>query len=235
MIRAGHITLQLRDGVETRVPAHLDVLEGAARAGGSIDGNGPIDRAVLGRSSGLRAKRCYHAAASLGQIGSRHAHFSDREMAFGLNRTIRLRLSDTDETQNILNALRDLDAVEWASAERLASLPFWSGAAVRRHAAEAAFEAVGAAEALQMEPGSRAIAVAVIDTGVALEHTEFAGRLRSGYDTVDLGMGPVSQDVALVGDSLGRDFCARDETGHGTHVAGIIGARGLSMPRGIAG
>jgi subtilisin family serine protease len=235
MIRAGHITLKLRAAVETRVPAHLDVLEGAARAGGSIDGNGPVDRAVLARTSGIRAKRCFHAAASLGQIGSRHVHFSERELAFGLNRIIRLRLSDWDETLNIVAALRDLDAVEWASAERLASAPFWAGATAATHGAQDAFDAVGAAEAWEMEPGSRAIAVAVIDTGVALEHAEFAGRLRSGYDTVDLGMGPVSHDVALVGDSLGRDFCARDETGHGTHVAGIIGARGLSMPPGIAG
>ena len=41
--------------------------------------------------------------------------------------------------------------------------------------------------------------------------------------------GRVAEDVSLVGDSRGRDFCARDETGHGSHVAGIIGARGLSM------
>ncbi len=235
MIRAGHITLKLRETVETRLPAHLDVLEGAARAGGSVDGDGPVDRAVLARTSAIRAKRAFHAAVSLGQIGSRHVHFSDREMAFGLNRIIRLRLSDPDETQNIIAALRDLDGVEWASAERLASTPFWAGVQAQRASAQDAFDAVGAAEAREIEPGSRAIAVAVIDTGVALEHAEFAGRLRSGYDTVDLGMGPVSHDVALVGDSLGRDFCARDETGHGTHVAGIIGARGLSMPRGIAG
>lgn len=240
MIRAGYITLKLRETVETRLPAHLDVLEGAARAGGSVDGNGPVDRAVLGRTSGIRAKRCYHAAQSLGQIGSRHQHFSDRELAFGLHRVVRLRLSDIDETLNIIEALRDLDGVEWASVERLACTPLWAGAGVARGGlvrggVADAFDAVGAAEAWAMEPGSRAVAVAVIDTGVALEHAEFTGRLRSGYDTVDLGMGPVSVDVSLVGDSLGRDFCARDETGHGTHVAGIIGARGVAMPQGIAG
>lgn len=235
MIRAGHITLKLRDNVETRLPAHLDVLEGAARAGGSVDGNGPVDRAVLARTSGIRAKRAYHAASSLGVIGSRHQHFSDREMAFGLNRIIRLRLSDVDETHNIVECLRDLDAVEWACVERLASTPFRALGGTWRGTAQDAFAAVGAAEAWQLEPGSRAVAVAVIDTGVALEHAEFEGRLRSGYDTVDLGMGPVSHDVALIGDSLGRDFCARDETGHGTHVAGIIGARGISIPGGIAG
>lgn len=238
MIRAGYITLKLRDNVETRLPAHLDVLDGAARAGGSVDGRGPVDRAILARTSGMRAKRCFHAATSLGQIGCRHINYSDRELDFGMNRVVKLRLADEDSTLAIVESLRDLDAVEWVCAERLASTPFRAATGnryVTRADPYAALDAVGAREAWAIEPGSRSVAVAVIDTGVALEHAEFAGRLRSGYDTVDLGMGPVSADVTLVGDSLGHDFCARDETGHGTHVAGIIGALGLSMPHGIAG
>ncbi len=86
-----------------------------------------------------------------------------------------------------------------------------------------------------MEAGSIDVPVGVIDTGVALEHTEFEGRLHTGIDTVDLGMGRVGDGVFLVGDSLGRDFCARDETGHGSHCAGIIAARGLGTPPGLAG
>ncbi|MEQ9258881.1 MAG: S8 family serine peptidase, partial [Roseovarius sp.] len=98
-----------------------------------------------------------------------------------------------------------------------------------------AFARIGAAEALAIEPGSRAVPVAVIDTGVALEHVEFGEKLLTGFDTVDLGIGLVGGEVSLVGDSVGRDFCARDETGHGSHVAGIIGARGAAMARGLAG
>lgn len=238
MIRTGHILMKLKPGVETRLPAHLDVLDGAARAGGSVDGRGPVDRAILAETSGLRAKRCFHASASLSKVGARAVSWSAAERSLGLPQVLTLRLAEADQTDAVVASLRDLDQVEWVMAEPLASVPFQI-AGNHRHggafAVTAAAEIVGAAEAHRMEPGSRGVAVAVIDTGVTLEHPEFAHRLRSGYDTVDLGMGHVSYDVALVGDSLGRDFCARDETGHGSHVAGIIGARGLSMQAGIAG
>lgn len=237
MIRSGHILMKLRAGAEIRLPAHLDVLEGAARAGGSLDGSGRLDRAILARAHGLRARRCYHARADLARPGARAAHYDATEIGLGLDRVLSLHLADPEATAAVVADLRALDAVEWAMAEPLATVPFLlSGAAAAAgRDAGAAAERVGAAEALAMEPGSRAVAVAVIDTGVALEHPEFAGRLRAGYDTVDLGIGRIAEGVMLIGDSLGRDFCARDETGHGTHVAGIIGARGLGMHRGVAG
>jgi subtilisin family serine protease len=236
MIRPRHVMMKLREGVETRLPAHLDVLDGAARAGGSVDGRGPVDRAILARTSALRAKRCFHAHASLGRIGMRHVHYNDTECALGLHRVLTLELAEPEATRAVVAELRELEEVDWAMAEPLAVVPFRTEATrVRTLGVHAAAERVGASAALALEPGSRAVAVAVIDTGVSLEHIEFAGRLRSGFDTVDLGIGRVTEDVALVGDSLGRDFVARDETGHGTHVAGIIGARGLSMQPGVAG
>lgn len=236
MIRTGYIALKLKEGVETRAPAHLDVLDGAQRAGSTVDGHGTVDHVILSRTTALRAERCFHAAASLGAVGARHTAYDDLECRLGLHRVLLLRIAEPERTPDIVEELRALDEVEWAMAEMLASAPFES---TRSHSMPTRYcearEHVGADRALNMEPGSRAIAVAVIDTGVALEHSEFVGRLRSGYDTVDLGMGRVADGVSLVGDSLGRDFCARDETGHGSHVAGVIAARGLSIPPGIAG
>ncbi|MFI6099783.1 S8 family peptidase [Lentzea sp. NPDC051213] len=43
----------------------------------------------------------------------------------------------------------------------------------------------------------------VIDTGIRVSHTDFGGRARNGWDTVD------------------NDAIAQDDNGHGTHVAGI--------------
>lgn len=235
MIRRGHIMMKLAGGVETRLPAHLDVLDGAARAGGVIDGRGPVDRTILARASAFRARRCFHAQESLGRIGSRHVHYNATEQRLGLPQVLTLQLDDPAQTDAILNSLRDLDEVDWAMAEPLACIPFRVPDDHGSGPTSAAAAMVGVDEALDMEPGARAVSVAVIDTGVALEHGEFQGRLRSGYDCVDLGLGRVADEVMLVGDSLGRDFCARDETGHGTHVAGIIGARGLAMQRGAAG
>ncbi|MGQ0564364.1 MAG: S8 family peptidase [Gemmobacter sp.] len=233
MIRPGHILMKLAAQVETRLPAHLDVLDGAARAGGAIDGRGPVDRAILARAHAFRARRCFHAQQSLTRIGARHVHYNATEQRLGLPQVVTLQLDDPARTEAILDSLRDLDQVAWAMAEPLSCIPF--RAPDRGGPGAGAAEMVGVDAALAMEPGSRAVAVAVIDTGVTLEHGEFQGRLRSGYDCVDLGLGRVADEVMLVGDSLGRDFCARDETGHGTHVAGIIGARGLAMQRGAAG
>lgn len=47
--------------------------------------------------------------------------------------------------------------------------------------------------------------IAIIDTGVDLDHPEFQGRIITGYDFVD------------------KDERANDGNGHGTHVAGTIG------------
>ena len=48
--------------------------------------------------------------------------------------------------------------------------------------------------------------VAVVDSGIKLDHPEFAGRLTAGYDFVN------------------DDDAPDDDAGHGTHVAGIIAA-----------
>ena len=55
-----------------------------------------------------------------------------------------------------------------------------------------------------MDDGSSVTAY-VIDTGIRITHSEFAGRARYGYDFVD------------------DDATAQDCNGHGTHVAGTIG------------
>ena len=49
------------------------------------------------------------------------------------------------------------------------------------------------------------VVVAVIDTGLDLNHQEFTGRIVQGYDFVD------------------KDLIPEDGNGHGTHVAGTIG------------
>lgn len=52
------------------------------------------------------------------------------------------------------------------------------------------------------------VVIAIVDTGIDLDHPEFAGRLVPGYDWVD------------------DDDSPNDENGHGTHVAGSAAAIG---------
>lgn len=66
----------------------------------------------------------------------------------------------------------------------------------------------GAVEAWRLEAGAPHVRVAVIDTGVDLDHPDLAPRLDTGYDFYD------------------RDFDPSTADRHGSHVAGIIAATG---------
>ena len=58
------------------------------------------------------------------------------------------------------------------------------------------------------------VVVAVLDTGLDLNHPEFAGRITRGTNFITPGGSP------------------QDDNGHGTHVSGIIGAGGTTASAG---
>jgi subtilisin family serine protease len=67
------------------------------------------------------------------------------------------------------------------------------------------------------------VTVAVIDTGVQADHEDLAGAVTASVDCIGSG-----------GDPAGCRAAAGDPDGHGTHVAGIVGAR-AGNGKGIAG
>ena len=71
-------------------------------------------------------------------------------------------------------------------------------------------------DAWNLTHGSPDVTIAVVDTGVDLNHQDLQGKLTSGYDFVD------------------NDATPGDEHGHGTHCAGIAGAA-WGNSKGIAG
>ena len=77
---------------------------------------------------------------------------------------------------------------------------------------------IGAQTAWDRTLGSTSVKVAVIDSGLRRTHEEFAGQARvlAGYDAID------------------EDSTPQDTCGHGTHVAGTIGAT-INNAKGIAG
>jgi thermitase len=156
------------------------------------------------------------------------------EAACGMDRVVRIRLSDPGRAERLAALLRSSGLAESSHpvvAQRLHdpapdtdSLPFdrpggW------------AFRLVRGDDALLFEPGRPDVLVAVLDTGVDHSHPEFAGKLVPGYDFVDMP----ADEPGLVGDVSVRDASAQDESGHGTHVAGVIGGLGRNMPQGLGG
>ena len=71
-------------------------------------------------------------------------------------------------------------------------------------------------EGWDLGTGNTDVTVGVLDSGIDLDHPDLAQNIRSGWDLVD------------------RDQLADDPNGHGTHVAGTIGAAG-NNGRGVAG
>lgn len=104
-----------------------------------------------------------------------------------------------------------------------------------------------AARAWSVTKGSRDIVVAVIDTGIDVKHEDLAGNLwknpgETGADAKgrDKATNGIDDDGnGLVDDVYGWNFVSNnnkldDNHGHGTHIAGIIGAE-AGNSRGITG
>ena len=75
---------------------------------------------------------------------------------------------------------------------------------------------VNSPAAWDVTTGSASVVIAIIDTGIDLNHPDLAGKVVAGYDFV------------------GGDAYPWDENGHGTHVAGIAAAQG-NNGLGVAG
>ncbi len=102
--------------------------------------------------------------------------------------------------------------------------------------------AINAVGAWSITTGSASVTVAVLDSGVRLDHPDLAGKLWSGYDFI-------SRDTTANDNQSGRDADPRDpgdwstasdscgasnSSWHGTQVAGLVGAA-TNNGQGIAG
>jgi subtilisin family serine protease len=75
------------------------------------------------------------------------------------------------------------------------------------------------------------IRVGIIDTGIMLNHPEFAGRITAGFDFVGdfYNAGDPENNTPTPEPAPGTRPGGSDCNGHGTHVAGIVGAGGVQL------
>jgi len=234
--RPGHIVLKMELGESpARIPSAADVRRHGIKAAHSIDG-GVVDRIVSHYAGAMAVTHLHAAAAGLKRPGARHVGFDDREHVFGLARTFRIEVPRATPLGPLIDALNQVRTVEHASPDYVSVGPFDTARTALIEDAWSGMQMVRAAEALAYEPGDPAVIVGLIDTGVAPNHVELDGRLRAGFDTVQLGRSEFALGIQLLGDEAYIDPRPWDHwVGHGTACAGIIGAAGKAMAPGLAG
>lgn len=221
------------------IPTETDVRLGAASAATKIDG-GPIDRLLRHHGHGARITRVFPSARSLSRHGSRHLDFDDKEHQYGISRTFRVECERDTPIEKLVGVLRELPEVESVSTHHCCRTPFAAAPAqpapIDLAEAWVPRDMVQAREALAYETGDPSVVVAIVDTGVALDHRETNGRFRGGYDTVQLASQDFAQGVMLLGETGRIDTRPVDNyVGHGMACSGIIGARGKCIPPGVGG
>ncbi len=229
------IKLELGEAPEV-IPASVDVRVGVNEAATTIDG-GAVDRILKKFAGRVRVVRVHSARASQGAVGRRHHGFDDLEHVLGLSRTFRVDAEHACCIDDLVDALRGITNIEQAWPYYLCSIQFAESESeiLAPERAWASREQINAASAMAHEPGDAAVIVAVVDTGVEASHPELLGRLRPGFDTVELGTDDLATGLQMLGDRSEADTDPEDEVGHGTSCATIIGGRGEKIPPGLAG
>jgi thermitase len=155
------------------------------------------------------------------------------EIREGLNRTYRIILQqDYDLPPNLLDRIKLVPGVEDARELNIGhtTLPSHNFALEESVQMATPAEMIYLAYAKTISRGVPDVKIAVLDTGVNLNHKELQGKLVSGADFVNLtGL----DTTGFIGEFLGHAHAPEDDVGHGTHVSGIIASRGLAMDEGV--
>ena len=218
-----HFVVRLRPGIEAPERPHW-IAARRTKGGAEQAPTQAIGRALQQRGVAMWTTREYAPSA---------AAWSRAELAAGLDRVYRLILRTGSRIPpGLIEDIRLLPEVAEVRFGDVAAVPIARprAAAAGAPGFDAARRAIGLPRAHALTRGHPDVLVAVLDTGIDLEHRDRPARLRPGIDCVDILDGASE----FIGDFLGADEDPADEVGHGTHVAGIIGARGKGMPPGVA-
>lgn len=151
---------------------------------------------------------------------------------FGFTRTFLVSVAPETDVKAMVADLKKNPSVEDARVDyyaRIAAKPndtFYNGLW--------GLKMIKCEQAWDLTKGSGDVVVAIVDSGVDMQHPDLKDKLLSGFDMVNLANEPPEEGCVWEGDYLTRDDNPDDENGHGTHCAGI--AAGIpDNGKGIAG
>jgi subtilisin family serine protease len=147
--------------------------------------------------------------------------------------TFRVRFDPAQSVEEVVDRFSGLDEVVVAEANR------WREASIvpndPQYPQQWGLAKINCPDAWDRTTGDPSIVVAIVDSGVDLDHPELQSLLVAGQDLVDLGPNPSAPPGwVFEGDFMGIDNDPQDEVGHGTHVAGTVACTSNDS-RGVAG
>ncbi len=217
-----HINIKLRVGLPAHCLPHWEELI-TDKSRGDASLHPDVERALAHHRVSVWAAREYQPKSE---------SWSDDEIQSGLDRVFRLILQQNSAIPAaLIGDIELLPIVEYVrrGAVGHADLPSMEAAAMGATTDLASRQAIHLDEAHRLCRGASEVTVAVLDTGVVLEHPELANAMLPGRDFVDILDGADQ----FFGDYLEADEDAGDYVGHGCHVAGIIAGQGRAMPEGV--
>lgn len=139
----------------------------------------------------------------------------------GLDGIYHVRYAAASKPEAVAERLGRLDEVAWAEPARYREACVVPNDPM--YAQQWGLARINCPDAWDRTTGSTSVTVAVVDTGVDLNHPELAPLLVAGQDLVNWAPGSVPKSGwVFEGDFMGVDSDPQDEVGHGTHVAGTI-------------
>ncbi len=236
-----------------------------ARPGASAAGAEAFDsaRVIVKYRAGSAMRRALSGPASEGSLAPAPRHAARMALA------VRAPLQDGRvlgphtqalrgqglSSSELVRRLQALPEVEWAVVDERRRIvntpndPLYAGAQTGttpvagqwylREPSSELVSAINAAGAWSVSTGSANVIVAVLDTGVRIDHPDLAGKLVAGYDFVGLDRSGTpttandgdgrDNDPSDPGDWTNADECVKGEPAypsswHGTSVSGLIGA-----------
>ncbi len=186
-------------------------------------------------------------AQSLGRIKSKVKEakaekiFKDKDRG-DLSRIFKVEFSPDQNIEEIVGEYQKDPSLEWAEPNYIREIAVTNPNDPKfQDGTQWGLNKIKAPEAWDIQKGSDSIRIAVVDTGVDWDHPDLQSNIwqdgsgNYGYDTVDANLSyweNLDNDSDGVGDFraiLGEDYANIDYNpmdfhGHGTHVAGILGA-----------
>ena len=155
------------------------------------------------------------------------------EEAIALASTFKIRFEGETSVEAVVNILSKVNGVEYAEPNRYRET--YAIPNDPSFAAQWGLTRIHCPDAWDRTTGAASVVVAVLDTGIDLDHPELVGLLVPGRDFVDIAPTTLPPPgFHFEGDFIGRDNNPQDEVGHGTHVAGTI-ACASNNSTGVAG